>query len=97
MSFSNTRGTVVPKTVCVSRVITEQQFLQKSCDLEDSLVQGKLAEFCERKIGDSSDSIEKNIWSFLKVNPVLVDTWYIHVCDLCTYVLCYMHATWTCN
>ena len=67
MSFSNTRGTDVPKTINISHVVTEQEFLRKSCDLEDSMKQGKFAEYCEEKINATSDNKEKNIWSFLKV------------------------------
>lgn len=67
MSFSDTRGAGVPKTVNISHVVTEQEFLDRSCDLEESLTQGKFAEFCESKVGESADTTERNLWSFLKV------------------------------
>ena len=67
MSFSNTRGAAVPKAVHVSHVTTQQEFLRKSCDLEQSLAQEKWAEFCGGKVEESADSAEKNMWSFLKV------------------------------
>ncbi len=68
VSFSNTRGAGVPKTVAVSQVVTEQEFLRRSCDLEKSLSEGKLAEFCDGKVGECADATEKSMWSFLKVS-----------------------------
>ena len=72
VSFSNTRGAGVPKTVAISQVVTEQDFLRRSCDLEHSLSEGKLAEFCEGKVGECTDANEKSMWSFLKVNHMIL-------------------------
>lgn len=68
VSFTNTRGASVPKTVYVSSVVTEQDFLHRSRDLEDSLLQGKFSEFCERKVRESSAAADRNMWSFLKAS-----------------------------
>lgn len=68
VSFGNTRGENTPKTVHVSQVTTEHELLKRSCDLEDSLSQQQFVEFCEKKVQESNDEKEKNIWSFLKVN-----------------------------
>ena len=57
----------MPKTVCMSRIVTETEFLSKSQDLEESLIQGKLKEFCDRKIAESTSASDKSIWSFMKV------------------------------
>ena len=48
-------------------MVTEQEFMQRSSTLESSLSGGKLAEFCEGKVGESTDAGEKSMWSFLKV------------------------------
>ncbi len=68
VSFGNTRGENTPKTVHVSQVTTEHELLKRSCDLEDSLSRQQFVEFCEKKVQESNDDKEKNIWSFLKVN-----------------------------
>ena len=70
VSFGNTRGEGVPKTVSMSRIVTETEFLNKSRDLEQALAQGSLGQFCDRKIGDTSNPADKNIWSFMKVGVV---------------------------
>ena len=66
MSFGNTRGAATPKTVHMSQVVTEHDFLQRSNQLEESLSRQQFMEFCERKIQNSSGQ-EKDIWNFLKV------------------------------
>lgn len=58
----------MPKTVFMSRVITETEFLRRSHDLEESISRGKFSEFCEVKITDSSSATEKSIWNFMKVS-----------------------------
>ena len=57
----------MPKTVAISRVVTEQEFLHKSGHLEDSLLEGNFGAFCESKVSETSDVTEKSMWSFLKV------------------------------
>ena len=68
VSFANSRGSGVPKTVTISSVVTETDFLRKSCDLERSLAQGKYAAFCEEKVTESTAASERNMWNFLKVS-----------------------------
>lgn len=58
----------MPKTVSISRVVTEQEFLHKSSHLENSLLEGNFAGFCESKVCEASDVTEKSMWSFLKVS-----------------------------
>ena len=62
----------MPKTVNISHVVTEQEFLHKSHDLEQSLAQEKFAQFCGDKVEGSADGTEKNMWNFLKVCHVTV-------------------------
>ena len=69
MSFYNTRGAGVPKTVSVSRIVTETELLHRSRDLEDSLTQGKFSEFCGMKVEGSANVMDRNIWNFMKVRP----------------------------
>ncbi len=68
VSFSDTRGVGVAKTVCVSSVVTEQEFIGKSHDFESSISQGKYQDVCEQKINSCSAESEKNVWNFLKVS-----------------------------
>ena len=67
ISFANTRGATLPKTVNISHVVTEEQFLRKSVDLERSLAEGKYVDFCGEKVEECTDAMEKNMWNFLKV------------------------------
>ncbi len=67
MSFGNTRGAGVPKTVSMSKVVTETEFLSQSEKMEEALSAGRLAQFCDKKIADCSNASDKNIWSFMKV------------------------------
>jgi hypothetical protein len=67
VSFTSSRGAGVPKTVTISGVVTETDFLRRSCDLEGSLAQKKYTDFCELKVYESSDDYEKSMWNFLKV------------------------------
>ena len=73
----------MPKTVCMSRIVTETEFLSKSQDLEESLIQGKLKEFCDRKIAESTSASDKSIWSFMKVRVcVRTNVWHACVCGV---------------
>ena len=57
----------MPKVVQVSGVVTEQEFLHKSSDLETCLTRQSFAQFCEGKVEGSADSTEQSMWNFLKV------------------------------
>ncbi|KAM5192231.1 protein transport protein Sec31A isoform 1-T2 [Mantella aurantiaca] len=54
--------------VYVSQVVTEQEFLNRSNKLQDVVSTGAFLEYCQKKIDDSKNDFEKNVWSFLKVN-----------------------------
>jgi len=82
VSFGNTRGVDVPKTVSMSRIVTETEFLNKSRDLEQALAQGNLGEFCDHKIGHASNPTDKNIWNFMKVGVVHLNCRYLCMFDV---------------
>ncbi|KAL5502041.1 hypothetical protein EMCRGX_G008739 [Ephydatia muelleri] len=67
VSFSNSRGGDVPKVVTISQVITEQDLLQRSEQLENSLTQQLFADFCDHKSQESPNERERTLWNFLKV------------------------------
>lgn len=67
VSFSNTRGVDVPKIVTITQVITEQDLLKRSEQLEQSVAQQLFVDFCEQKSQQSPNEREKTLWNFLKV------------------------------
>lgn len=52
----------------MSQVVTDVPFLQRSQDLENSLITGQLVEFCDAKIENEQNNNEKLLWQFLKVS-----------------------------
>ncbi len=71
VSFGNTRGPNTPKVVALSQVVTQHELVQRSHNLEESLAQHQLGEFCENKSQDCSSEYDKNLWNFLKVQCTL--------------------------
>ena len=67
VSFSNTRGGDVAKVVTISQVVTEQDLLHRSEQLEQSLSQQLFSDFCEQKSQQSPNEKESTLWNFLKV------------------------------
>ncbi|XP_051785621.1 protein transport protein Sec31A isoform X3 [Erpetoichthys calabaricus] len=57
-----------PRLVHVSQVVTETEFLDRSNQLQTTVQSGSFAEFCQFKIDASPTELEKNVWSFLKIN-----------------------------
>ncbi|XP_039614767.1 protein transport protein Sec31A isoform X5 [Polypterus senegalus] len=57
-----------PRLVHVSQVVTETEFLDRSNQLQTTVQSGSFAEFCQFKIDASQTELEKNVWSFLKIN-----------------------------
>ena len=68
VSFSNTRGSDVPKLVTISQVVTEQDLVHRSEQLELSLSQQLYADFCDQKSQQSANERESTLWNFLKVS-----------------------------
>jgi protein transport protein SEC31 len=54
--------------VFVSKVVTEPDLVQKSLQLETSLKNENLAEFCNLKIAESSTKEDQQIWKFIRAN-----------------------------
>ncbi|XP_065669505.1 protein transport protein Sec31A isoform X6 [Hydra vulgaris] len=61
-------GTFDEKKVYISQVVTENELLIRSHELESSLISGNLLEYCEHKISVESAQNEKLLWQFLKSN-----------------------------
>ncbi|OCU00219.1 hypothetical protein XELAEV_18005996mg [Xenopus laevis] len=54
--------------VYVSQVVTEEEFLTRSKQLQNVVSTGLFKDFCQKKVEDAKTDFEKNVWSFLKVN-----------------------------
>ncbi|XP_054942026.1 protein transport protein Sec31A isoform X12 [Physeter macrocephalus] len=54
--------------VCISQVVTEEEFLSRSDQLQQVVQSQGFVSYCQKKIGASQTEFEKNVWSFLKVN-----------------------------
>ena len=54
--------------VFVSTVVTEPQLLQKSMQLETSLQNENLSEFCDLKISESTCKEDQEVWKFIRAN-----------------------------
>ena len=85
VSFSNSRGGDVPKVVTINQVITEEDLLNRSEQLENSLSQQLFADFCDQKSQQSPSEREKTLWNFLKASVL---------CGWCMYV--YTHRRVLC-
>ncbi|XP_059241990.1 protein transport protein Sec31A isoform X5 [Mustela nigripes] len=54
--------------VFVSQVVTEEEFLRRSDQLQQVVRSQGFVSYCQKKIEASQTEFEKNVWSFLKVN-----------------------------
>ncbi|XP_057402473.1 protein transport protein Sec31A isoform X11 [Balaenoptera acutorostrata] len=54
--------------VCISQVVTEEEFLSRSDQLQQVVQSQGFVSYCQKKIDASQTEFEKNVWSFLKVN-----------------------------
>ncbi|XP_078577873.1 protein transport protein Sec31A-like isoform X15 [Branchiostoma floridae x Branchiostoma japonicum] len=57
-----------PRRVFVSQVITEQELINRSNNLQTALKSGQFGEFCDQKIKAAETEFDQSVWSFLKVN-----------------------------
>ena len=55
-------------SVFVSKVVTEPDLVQKSLQLETSLNNENLSEFCNLKIAESTTKDDQQIWKFIRAN-----------------------------
>ncbi|XP_050309032.1 protein transport protein Sec31A isoform X2 [Anthonomus grandis grandis] len=58
----------VHRTVQISQVITEAEFVRKSAALEQALESGNYVDYCLNKSNETSDQHKKFVWHFLKAN-----------------------------
>lgn len=54
--------------VHISQVVTEEQLVTKSRELESALQNEQYIEFCNSKISESNSAHEKLLWQFLAAN-----------------------------
>ncbi|KAM5271350.1 protein transport protein Sec31A isoform 4-T4 [Ctenodactylus gundi] len=57
-----------PHPVFISQVVTEEEFLSRSGQLQQVVQSKGFVTYCQEKIDASQTDFEKNVWSFLKVN-----------------------------
>ena len=57
--------------VCISQVVTEEEFLSRSDQLQQVVQSQGFVSYCQKKIDASQTEFEKNVWSFLKVKLLL--------------------------
>ncbi|CAG9767294.1 unnamed protein product [Ceutorhynchus assimilis] len=58
----------VSRTVQISQVITESEFVKKSSELEQALEHGNFIDYCLNKSDSTNNQHKKFIWHFLKAN-----------------------------
>eukprot|EP00794_Sanderia_malayensis_P012918 gene12918-14250_t len=68
VTFGTCKDDSSTNQVTISQVVTEEQFLERSKELENALLSNNLVEFCDKKIYFSSSETENTLWNFLKVN-----------------------------
>ncbi|XP_010159295.1 PREDICTED: protein transport protein Sec31A isoform X1 [Eurypyga helias] len=54
--------------VFVSQVVTEEEFLARSNQLQEAVQSEGFVSYCQKKIDTAQADFEKNVWAFLKVN-----------------------------
>ncbi|KAL7047019.1 hypothetical protein ACKWTF_002766 [Chironomus riparius] len=54
------------KTIEIKQLITDENLVKKSTELENVLTQGNYVDYCRQKADDSSDQHKRYIWYFLK-------------------------------
>lgn len=66
--LSTNPNTSHSRQVHISQVVTEEQLVFKSSQLESALQTGQYTEFCNNKIMQSNSSHEKLLWQFVAAN-----------------------------
>ena len=56
-----------PKAVQIRQVVTDQELLQRSNKLEETLSSGSFTEFCQAKAESCGDERQRRLWNFLQV------------------------------
>ncbi|XP_066928892.1 protein transport protein Sec31A-like isoform X2 [Clytia hemisphaerica] len=68
VSFGNVKEPGQPKQVFVSQVVTDTELINRSHELESSLMSGQLEPYCDLKISNAQEKEEKLLWEFIKCN-----------------------------
>ncbi|KAM6428957.1 protein transport protein Sec31A isoform 2-T2 [Rhynochetos jubatus] len=74
VTFENAKSQQQPGTeqqrhhVFVSQVVTEEEFLARSNQLQEAVQSEGFVSYCQKKIDMAQADFEKNVWAFLKVN-----------------------------
>ncbi|KXJ05951.1 Protein transport protein Sec31A, partial [Exaiptasia diaphana] len=55
-----------PNQVHISQVVTEGELVRRSVELEGALVSANFIDYCNVKIQNSTQELERTLWSFLK-------------------------------
>lgn len=58
------------KQVNISQVTTEQELVNRSYELEGALASGSFIQYCNSKVENSTQELERTLWSFLKVTII---------------------------
>ncbi|XP_063695964.1 protein transport protein Sec31A [Culicoides brevitarsis] len=56
------------KVVTVSQVVTDEDLVKRSNELENVLAQGNFSEYCRQKADETTDQHSRYLWYFLKAN-----------------------------
>jgi protein transport protein SEC31 len=54
------------KTVQLKQLITDEELVKRSSQLEDVLVQGNYSDYCRQKANETNDQHNRYVWYFLK-------------------------------
>ncbi|XP_015780784.1 PREDICTED: protein transport protein Sec31A-like [Acropora digitifera] len=67
ISFGQTKDSPIAQ-VNISQVTTEQELVNRSYELEGALASGSFIQYCNSKVENSTQDLERTLWSFLKIN-----------------------------
>lgn len=56
------------RAVTVSQVVTDEDLVKRSNELENVLAQGNFADYCRQKADETTDQHQRYLWYFLKAN-----------------------------
>ncbi|KAK2573081.1 Protein transport protein Sec31A [Acropora cervicornis] len=67
ISFGQTKDSPIAQ-VNISQVTTEQELVNRSYELEGALASGSFIQYCNSKVENSTQELQRTLWSFLKIN-----------------------------
>nr|XP_039272912.1 protein transport protein Sec31A-like isoform X1 [Styela clava] len=63
---NNEEQQVVRRTVTIHQVVTENDFITRSEELQTALSSTQYADYCQKKLESASSVFEEDLWSFMK-------------------------------